>query len=195
MLADVRAKLMGSFPAMREVTSHSNHDPAAMAPEESVTDSAAGMLLYVKVLSPHEVEETPRTSMLSEFALFAKTRSFAPIMVLPRPSGSNRRKPRTSGEPSVRRDVNVPKLRFGSTLLAYVSATGANEDVTGAPEALGTGDTDRCAARIRSTAGVARNKTETLSVFTDLLPLSGSRDLHHYAYYPLATRRKQQPDS
>lgn len=139
-LAEVRAKLMGSFPLTSEVTSHSNHEPAAMGPEESVIENAAGMLAYVSEVSPHALEATPRTSMLSEFPLLAKTRSLEPVIEVARPSGSNRRRVRTSGEPSVRRVVNVPKLRVDSTLLAYVSATGTKVDVLGAPEAPGMGE-------------------------------------------------------
>jgi hypothetical protein len=174
-LVEVRAKLMGSFPETSAVTSHSNHEPAAMAPEESVIESAAGMFSYVSVVSLHALEATPRTSMLSEFALLAKTRSLAPMMEAPRPSGSNLRNARTSGEPSVRRVVDVPKLRFGSTLVAYVSATAAKVDVVGVPEAPGVGGSESWAAITRTTAGSARNKKEALSVFTDFCLLRGLR--------------------
>ena len=44
-LVEVRAKLMGSFPETRGVTSHSSQEPAAIGPEESVIDRTAGMLL------------------------------------------------------------------------------------------------------------------------------------------------------
>jgi hypothetical protein len=111
--------------------------------------------------------------MLSEFELLAKTRSVALVAEAARPSGSNRRNPRTSGDPSVRRDVSVPKLVPGSTLLAYVSATGAKEDVIGDPEARGKVRTESWTNRT-STAGSAANMSEALGVLTGLLSSSGS---------------------
>jgi hypothetical protein len=106
-----------------------------MGPKESVIDRTAGMLAKVNVVSPQAFDANPRTLMLSELALLAKTRSLAPVIEEPSPPGSNRRKPRTSGEPSVRTCVSVPKFVPGSALLAYVSATGAKVEVIGAPDA------------------------------------------------------------
>jgi hypothetical protein len=164
-LVDVSAKLTGSFPEMSGVTSHSSHDPAEIGPYESVIDRTPGMLLYVSVVSPQLLVATPRTLMLSEFALLAKTRSLALVTGEPSPSGSKRRKLRTSGEPSVRICVDVPKFVPGSALLTNVSATGTKVELIGAPEADGTGELVSWTSRT-STAGKVANTRNVLSFLT-----------------------------
>src|SRR5918999_1776991 len=93
------------------------------------------MFRYVRDVSLHVVVDMPRTSMLSVFALLARTRRVASDTTPPTPSGSNRRNARTSGEPSVRICERVPKLRSGSPLLTKVSARGWNGNVVLAPAA------------------------------------------------------------
>lgn len=84
------------------------------------------MLRYVRLVSPQEFVVSPRTSIPLELALLAYTRRIAREIGDPRPSGSNRRKPPTYGEASVRTEDLVPKFRSGSVLRAYVSATARN---------------------------------------------------------------------
>jgi hypothetical protein len=122
-LEDVRAKLTGSAPLMRLVTSHSIQVPARIGPEEAAAGVTRGLFMYVSVVSLHTLEATPCTAMPVEFVLSAKTRSRAPEMGASRPSRSKRRKLRTSGLPSVRSAGPAPKLRRSRTLLAYVSAS------------------------------------------------------------------------
>ena len=69
----------------------------------------------------------------------------------------------------MRRDVSVPKLVPGSTLLTYVSATGAKEDVIGDPEARGKVRTESW-----TNTTSAANTNEALGVLTGLLSSSGS---------------------
>ena len=117
-LVEVSAKLTGSLLETSDVTFHSTHVPELIAPEEDVTPSVPGMFRKVSVVSPQELLVTPRTSMPVALELLAKTRSRAWVTEPLNPSGSKRMKLRRSGEASVRMDVEVPKLRSGSALLA-----------------------------------------------------------------------------
>jgi hypothetical protein len=69
--------------------------------------------------------------MPTVFALLAKRRSTAREMGVSRPSGSKRKKLRTSGKPSVRSCKDVPKLRSGSRLWTKVSDAAEKVNVIG----------------------------------------------------------------